>query len=112
MTLTAHEFIRRFLLHVLPDGFHRIRHYGLLAPRRCADTIERCRKLVTHATPAKTDQPDDSKTPTEQPDKHDGLQLARRGRGLLWFDRLPAGYETAAILPMVLIGSVPAFPGD
>ena len=30
MTLTAHEFIRRFLLHVLPDGFHRIRHYGLL----------------------------------------------------------------------------------
>ena len=31
MTLTAHEFIRRFLLHVLPDGFHRIRHYGLLA---------------------------------------------------------------------------------
>ena len=32
MTLTAPEFIRCFLLHVLPDGFHRIRHYGLLAP--------------------------------------------------------------------------------
>ena len=31
MTLDAHEFIRRFLLHVLPDGFHRIRHYGLFA---------------------------------------------------------------------------------
>src|SRR4249920_3950880 len=31
MTLTAHEFIRRFLLHVLPKGFHRIRHYGLFA---------------------------------------------------------------------------------
>jgi hypothetical protein len=30
MTLEAHEFMRRFLLHVLPDGFHRIRHYGLL----------------------------------------------------------------------------------
>jgi hypothetical protein len=31
MTITADEFIRRFLLHVLPRGFHRIRHYGLLA---------------------------------------------------------------------------------
>ena len=31
MTLNAHEFMRRFLLHVLPRGFHRIRHYGLLA---------------------------------------------------------------------------------
>ncbi len=31
MTLAAHEFIRRFLIHVLPSGFHRIRHYGLLA---------------------------------------------------------------------------------
>jgi hypothetical protein len=31
MTLAAHEFIRRFLIHVLPKGFHRIRHYGLLA---------------------------------------------------------------------------------
>jgi hypothetical protein len=31
MTLSADKFIRRFLLHVLPKGFHRIRHYGLLA---------------------------------------------------------------------------------
>jgi hypothetical protein len=30
MTLDTHEFIRRFLMHVLPQGFHRIRHYGLL----------------------------------------------------------------------------------
>ena len=35
MTLTADEFIRRFLLHVLPKGFHRIRHYGLLASAGC-----------------------------------------------------------------------------
>ena len=74
MTLTAHEFIRRFLLHVLPDGFHRIRHYGLLASSRSADTIERCRNLITHAAPAKTDQPDDSKTSAEQPEMRDGLQ--------------------------------------
>ncbi len=37
MTLTAPELIRRFLLHVLPDGFHRIRHYGLLASSRRRD---------------------------------------------------------------------------
>jgi putative transposase len=35
MTLTTDEFIRRFLIHVLPKGFHRIRHYGLLAAFRC-----------------------------------------------------------------------------
>ncbi len=36
MRLAPHEFIRRFLLHVLPDGFHRIRHYGFLAKAECA----------------------------------------------------------------------------
>src|SRR6266566_2600776 len=35
MTLASDEFIRRFLLHVLPKGFHRIRHYGLLASATC-----------------------------------------------------------------------------
>ncbi|WP_332687746.1 IS91 family transposase, partial [Devosia sp.] len=46
MTLTANEFIRRFLLHVLPDGFHRIRHYGLLASSRRAATIARVRQIM------------------------------------------------------------------
>ena len=47
MTLAPGEFIRRFLLHVLPKGFHRIRHYGLLAsgPAKSA-TIERARELI------------------------------------------------------------------
>ena len=36
MTLDPHEFIRRFLIHVLPTGFHRIRHYGLLGQRQPA----------------------------------------------------------------------------
>ena len=44
MTLPADEFIRRFLLHVLPDGFHRIRHYGLFATSRRAATIARIRR--------------------------------------------------------------------
>jgi hypothetical protein len=51
MTLTAFEFIRRFLLHVLPDGFHRIRHYGLLASSRRAGTIARIRQIIAAPTP-------------------------------------------------------------
>jgi len=39
MTLPAAEFIRRFLIHVLPSGFHRIRHYGLLANKARAETL-------------------------------------------------------------------------
>jgi hypothetical protein len=46
MTLTTGEFIRRFLIHVLPKGFHRIRHYGLFAKPACADNIARARRLL------------------------------------------------------------------
>jgi hypothetical protein len=46
MTLTATEFIRRFLLHVLPSGFVRIRHYGFLANRVCRDKLALCRVLL------------------------------------------------------------------
>jgi Putative transposase len=46
MTLAADEFIRRFLLHVLPKGFHRIRHYGLLASAGCKANIARARELM------------------------------------------------------------------
>jgi hypothetical protein len=46
MTLSTAEFIRRFLIHVLPSGFHRIRHYGLLASGTRADNIERARRLL------------------------------------------------------------------
>src|SRR6202043_3216797 len=46
MTLEADEFIRRFLLHTLPDGFHRIRHYGFLANAHRAGKLELCRRLL------------------------------------------------------------------
>jgi hypothetical protein len=46
MTLATHEFIRRFLIHVLPSGFHRIRHYGLFASGKRADNIARARQLL------------------------------------------------------------------
>jgi hypothetical protein len=47
MTLATNEFIRRFLMHVLPAGFHRIRYYGLLASGKRADNIARARELLT-----------------------------------------------------------------
>jgi hypothetical protein len=46
MTLDANEFIRRFLIHVLPDGFHRIRHYGLLANGNQTGNIALARRLL------------------------------------------------------------------
>jgi hypothetical protein len=46
MTLATHEFIRRFLIHVLPAGFHRIRYYGLLASGKRAENIARARELL------------------------------------------------------------------
>ncbi len=46
MSLTPAEFIRRFLLHVLPRRFHRIRHYGLIANRQRADNLALARKLL------------------------------------------------------------------
>jgi Putative transposase len=52
MTLAAHEFIRRFLLHVLPKGFHRIRHYGLLASATCKANIARAKELIAAPLPS------------------------------------------------------------
>ncbi|MEO5338054.1 MAG: transposase, partial [Magnetospirillum sp. WYHS-4] len=51
MTLAAGEFIRRFLLHVLPDGFHRIRHFGFLANGHRAARLEQSRRLLAAPPP-------------------------------------------------------------
>ena len=51
MTLATDEFIRRFLMHVLPKGFHRIRHYGLLANGSRADNIAKARALLNVPKP-------------------------------------------------------------
>jgi len=66
MTLVTDEFIRRFLLHVLPKGFHRIRHYGLLAGATRKAHLQRARELLGVAPPAPPDapvQPDDIRPP-------------------------------------------------
>ncbi|WP_412050560.1 IS91 family transposase [Hoeflea sp. Naph1] len=57
MTLDADEFIRRFLLHTLPDGLHRIRHYGLLANGHRQLKLDLCRKLL-NVPPPPVEEPD------------------------------------------------------
>jgi hypothetical protein len=63
MTLQADEFIRRFLLHILPKGFHRIRHYGLLASAGRKANIARARQLLAVPQPrAEAREPNDTTT--------------------------------------------------
>jgi hypothetical protein len=68
MTLAIDEFIRRFLIHVLPDGFHRIRHYGLFANGGRAENIARARQLLNvpapWSEPSDAGDPDNSEPPT------------------------------------------------
>ena len=59
MTLAAEEFIRRFLIHVLPNGFHRIRYYGFLGNRHRARKLALCRDLLGMAPAAPSDPPSD-----------------------------------------------------
>jgi len=67
MTLAIDEFIRRFLIHVLPKGLHRIRHYGLFAKAACADNIARARQLLGS-----------QKSQSDTTDNHDGNETSTR----------------------------------
>jgi hypothetical protein len=69
MTLAAHEFVRRFLIHVLPSGFHRIRHYGLFASGSRADNIARARQLLAVPEPQNdtADAPEGNDPPLTRP---------------------------------------------
>jgi Putative transposase/Transposase zinc-binding domain len=71
MTLDAPEFIRRFLLHVLPSGFHRIRYYGWLGHRHRTATLARCRHLLgtTSAPPIAGD----ARAPADYRDRYESL---------------------------------------
>jgi hypothetical protein len=65
MTLASDEFIRRFLIHVLPSGFHRIRHYGLFANGGRAENLARVRNLL--GVQAQQDQPGDADARVDEP---------------------------------------------
>jgi hypothetical protein len=76
MTLAAEEFLRRFLTHVLPDGFQRIRHYGLLGNRHRAENLARCRELL--AMPLPVPQPaGNSQEHPQTPTEHDPWQCPK-----------------------------------
>jgi hypothetical protein len=65
MTLATDEFIRRFLIHVLPKGFHRIRHYGLLATGARAANIAHARELL--AVPSRPKEPETTEAAIDEP---------------------------------------------
>jgi hypothetical protein len=92
MTLAADEFIRRFLLHALPDGFHRIRHYGFPANRGRADKLALCRQLLAVAAAASLGDGEG-----QQPDS--GLDLCPTCGGHMepigWFPRCRAASSSA-----------------
>jgi hypothetical protein len=67
ISLATGEFIRRFLMHTLPDGFHRIRYYGFAANGHRAARLALCRQLLGVATPG-TEAPDDKCTADPPPD--------------------------------------------
>jgi hypothetical protein len=71
MTLAAPEFIRRFLLHVLSTGFHRIRYYGFLGARHRREKLTRCRQLLGSTPPRTT--PTEATSPTEYRDRMETL---------------------------------------
>jgi len=70
MRLDTSEFMRRFLLHVLPNGFHRIRHYGFLANGHRANKLTLCRSLLAVMAPAPADCRDDHDDVSDNP-KHE-----------------------------------------
>jgi len=87
MTLAADEFIRRFLLHVLPEGFQRIRYYGFLGNRYREQKLARCRQLLVMPQPEPSDC-DDAKDYRQQYEEITGVSLTEcpachRGRMLL-----------------------------
>ena len=70
MRIDTSEFMRRFLLHVLPNGFHRIRHYGLLANGHRANKLTLCRSLLAVTAPAPADRREDHDDVSDNP-KHE-----------------------------------------
>ena len=68
MTLATHEFIRRFLMHVLPKGFHRIRHYGLLANGNRAAMVAKARDLLAMAPTGQKLEAGQTAEPTTSPE--------------------------------------------
>jgi len=88
MTLSAEEFIRRFLLHVLPHGFHRIRYYGFQGNRYRKDKLDQCRQLLGMPIPEVHSEPSETQDYRDRCEELNGVSLricpvCRRGHMVL-----------------------------
>ena len=102
MTLSADEFIRRFLLHVLPNGFQRIRYYGLLGNRHRKEKLAQCRRLLGMSPPSEQTNP--SPAETDYRDRYEELT----GNSLHQCPQCKQGRMLVVeILPQLLYNSVP-----
>lgn len=98
MNLTAHEFLRRFMLHVLPRGFVRIRSFGFLANRVRDKQLVLYRQLLRATEAATTAAPGEPASPSV-PGDDDLLRCPQRGQGVLklvWQIRRPRVPELVA----------------
>jgi len=98
MTLSVEEFLRRFLLHVLPRGFVRIRFFGLLANRRRKTVLPLCRTLLEGGSSLHTAPP-----PPLQNDKSSGSTCPLCGGPMIVIERLAAGQISAELARHVAI---------
>ena len=104
MTLKAVEFIRRFLLQVLPTGFVRIRHYGFLANRVCREKLALCRTLLGVATtpePATSEPPFEAKGTVEEKIAADVCPSCGMGRMVIiaTLPMIPANRRERGLIP-------------
>ncbi len=99
MTLKPHEFIRRFLIHVLPQGFHRIRHYGLFANGNRAQNLSRARELLDIKAPQ--DQP---QTKTDDPGETLSQPCPRCGGPMIVIETFERGPPPRAPPPAATAG--------
>jgi len=101
MTLSAEEFIRRFLIHVLPDGFQRIRYYGFLSNRHREEKLAICRQLLSMPPATET-------APGEQPSDYDYKTLYEKLTGSS-LRQCPICHEGRMVAVEVLPPSFPEF---
>ena len=97
MTLSADEFLRRFLMHVLPRGFQRIRHYGLLGNRHRVENLARCRELLPMPEPI-SQHDRDYRARYQELSGHDLLLCPQCGTGtMVRIGLIPAGHTLPSL---------------
>jgi hypothetical protein len=97
-SLAIDEFIRRFLFHVLPKGFHRIRHYGFMANGRCKKNMEKIRTLLQ------------AKTQEDKPQETERIKCPKCMKGKMLPVKIITPFKTIILRPWWLLG-VDACPG-